>query len=579
MRHNHSLFCLVLLLLCPILPAEAQLPRAGLAESIDVNIVNVDVYVADRRGNPVAGLTAKDFDLFDDDKKVKLSNFSEVDRDAEEEASLILYVDDTQISAGSRNRVLDALQPFVERLMTSQGTAVMVVRFDQLLQVEQDFTTDPAAIRSALDSIRQAEPLGGNRQALERSFRADVQQTMALLQGSGQDRRLGRSAMDGLFASGLSYGESLRAATTLSAEALTAVARSLGIRPGRKSLYFVGDGLAMRPLSDMLASFQRQLISRQRPGTGDASETIQTGPGPQSPEGLLIANSPNLTGQTGGPGLERFQEAIKQLESTGHFQRLGAIANASRVTLYPIKPPYVDTSSVGLEKRSSDSQQPLSNLREALDLMAESTGGRSMVAGVNVAAFLDSTLEDSAAHYSLGFAPREPGQVGFHILRVKGKSRSWRLRYRQSYVAKTLQTRLADRAVGTLTVHWVDNPHEIHLEIASQSLATDGTYDVTILLSLPIRALSLVEEGGIHSANCQVAVVVLNSEGQLSSPQYLQLPIQIPNQDLEGALAQDFGGSLTLRVPAGTQRVAVGFWEDAVQKGSFVSHEFTVGEG
>ena len=37
------------------------------------------------------------------------------------------------------------------------------------------------------------------------------------------------------------------------------------------------------------------------------------------------------------------------------------------MTLYPIKPPYVDASSAGLEKRSSGSEQPLSNLREAME--------------------------------------------------------------------------------------------------------------------------------------------------------------------------------------------------------------------
>ena len=38
---------------------EPELPR--LVENIDVRVINVDVVVTDRRGNPVTGLTAKNF--------------------------------------------------------------------------------------------------------------------------------------------------------------------------------------------------------------------------------------------------------------------------------------------------------------------------------------------------------------------------------------------------------------------------------------------------------------------------------------------------------------------------------------
>ena len=121
-------------------------------------------------------------------------------------------------------------------------------------------------------------------------------------------------------------------------------------------------------------------------------------------------------------------------------------------------------------------------------------------------------------------------------------------------------------AVGTLTVQWIDNPHEIGLEVASESKAADGNYDVTVMLALPISSLSLIEEAGFSRASCQVAVVVLNSEGQLSRPQFLELPIQIPTQDVPAAMAQSFGGTLTLRVGPGIQRLAVGLWEDGDER-------------
>ena len=48
-------------------------------ESVDVNIVNVQVFVTDKKGNPITGLGIDDFDLFEDKRPVKISNFFAVE--------------------------------------------------------------------------------------------------------------------------------------------------------------------------------------------------------------------------------------------------------------------------------------------------------------------------------------------------------------------------------------------------------------------------------------------------------------------------------------------------------------------
>jgi hypothetical protein len=44
-------------------------------ESLDVNVVNVEVYVTDRRGEPVSGLGRDDFELYEDGHRVPITNF------------------------------------------------------------------------------------------------------------------------------------------------------------------------------------------------------------------------------------------------------------------------------------------------------------------------------------------------------------------------------------------------------------------------------------------------------------------------------------------------------------------------
>src|SRR5437868_10960922 len=65
MRIAQSAVALLLFAVSFTAPAEElPIPRAG--ETIDVSIVNLDVIVTDHKGNHVPGLTASDFEVFED---------------------------------------------------------------------------------------------------------------------------------------------------------------------------------------------------------------------------------------------------------------------------------------------------------------------------------------------------------------------------------------------------------------------------------------------------------------------------------------------------------------------------------
>src|SRR5690606_35729751 len=58
-------------------PAAAQ--QSTMFDTVDVTVVNVDVVVTDRQGNPVRGLTREDFIVLDQGKPVELTNFSAIE--------------------------------------------------------------------------------------------------------------------------------------------------------------------------------------------------------------------------------------------------------------------------------------------------------------------------------------------------------------------------------------------------------------------------------------------------------------------------------------------------------------------
>ena len=58
--------------------AGAQAPPETFAESVNVELINVEVWVTDGEGNAVTGLTVEDFEVREDGRAVTISYFDEL---------------------------------------------------------------------------------------------------------------------------------------------------------------------------------------------------------------------------------------------------------------------------------------------------------------------------------------------------------------------------------------------------------------------------------------------------------------------------------------------------------------------
>jgi hypothetical protein len=126
-----------------VAPPAPAIGAGDFFESIDVSVVNVDVYVTDKKGNRVNGLTRDDFEILEDKKPMAITNFYAVDEGrpvptAEELANpappgpaavpgmppeipedqrlhLVVYIDNFNIHPFSRNKTFTALREFCAR--------------------------------------------------------------------------------------------------------------------------------------------------------------------------------------------------------------------------------------------------------------------------------------------------------------------------------------------------------------------------------------------------------------------------------------------------------------------------------
>lgn len=77
---TRSLFLLIIGGVVPLVSQTASSRDSTFLDSLDVNVVNVEVFVTDKKGNLFFDLTEKDFEILEDGARVKLTYFKAPER-------------------------------------------------------------------------------------------------------------------------------------------------------------------------------------------------------------------------------------------------------------------------------------------------------------------------------------------------------------------------------------------------------------------------------------------------------------------------------------------------------------------
>ncbi|MFL6194530.1 MAG: VWA domain-containing protein [Thermoanaerobaculia bacterium] len=540
-----------LLLAFPLLARQEPVPDQPFAESIDVSVANVEVYVTDRSGQPARGLSRDDFQLFIDGKPVTIVNFAEVaegSRVAEPELavatepapepvqaapapppadalSLVVYVDNDNLRPFGRNRVLRQLQGFLDS-MVGPRDRVMVVTHEQGVNV-----------RRPLSAGR--ESLAADLKKLERLATRGVQQDSQLRSTLQLVRDLGCERLDEAqqVARGYAQGVSADARTTLNS--LASVVESLSGIEGRKAVLYVSDGIAMHPGEEVFG------VMAEMCGDNPSFKT----------EDLLTP-----------------------------FRKLTRLANANGVTFYTLE-------SAGVRNLSSVSaEDPRPMLSTNLDLgktadvqdslfnLASETGGRAILNANDIKPELARVAGDLRSYYSLGYSPERSGDGRVHAIEVKVKREGLRVRNRTTYTNRPREERLAARVQTALLHGIVDNPLEAGLELVSSEPAGRGQHLVTLRVKLPLKQLVLLSQGDVWTGQLTLWIGARDAAGRVAPVQSVHVPVRIPAPPGKDQLAvSHFAYDMRMRMAErGDQTVAVGIQDDLGHTTSFITGAFRV---
>jgi hypothetical protein len=109
-------------------------------------------------------------------------------------------------------------------------------------------------------------------------------------------------------------------------------------------------------------------------------------------------------------------------------------------------PPGPQSGGAAPGRLTAEMQQDVHPVQQQMRAVANATGGRVFGRGGDLAANLNSVLEDGRAAYLLGFSPDMPADNEYHLLTVKLMGhRGVRLRYRTGYLYSREPVSLRDR--------------------------------------------------------------------------------------------------------------------------------------
>ena len=567
-----------LAVLGPVPDASAQ----SFGETVDVQLINVEVWVTDRDGNPVAGLGAEDFEVREDGEVVELTNFSEIrtaipgspfaapapieapiegtdrpldlqdllredPKDQQPTGFLVLYFDELFSGPTGREQLIADLRTFVE-LRRLPPSKVLILRQEENLRIEANLGSTRVELEEALDRLARGSSRGLQTWADDRNALRRVQDLWERVAVLGNNAP-GQDPCDFFVVEATrevqSHIERSRARIRETLKHLTDTSSFLAGLPGPKTMVYVSDSLATSPGTDLL-SFVKALCP----------------------------------GRQGNRRLEDF-EGLNDA-----FRDLSRHANANRVTIYTLQ-------SLGLRQRTSLSSADQKGLqgtsravnrydgesrilqRQGLMYLAEETGGRAIYNRNRFIEEFEQIADDMSSFYSLAYAPAHSGDGLEHRIEVKVRDPQsqqadggkLRVRHRPGYRDKSLDQRRIERLESTLYLNLMANPLGVKLGAGKVEKGANEKSTVELHVVIPVGKISFLPQQGGDFASLRVQVLARDERNRRTA--FKQERFDLPRPD--SATTDQISLVLNLELEKGIHIVAFGVHDEATQEASFVA--------
>lgn len=535
---------LLTLLLAGALPGapagaqDAAPPADRFAETVEIEVVNVDVVVVDKQGQPVVGLTPADFRIFEDGEARDITNFYASEGVAQaferhragdrvavpdEETPgqirrIAILFDTNTLVHRDRNRAVEAAERFVsEKFDGSYEWAVIAYGDD--VRLLQPFTADKIDVVNALAAVKRLSlpqrRSGGPSDYLlsEDAASARIRQRVRAVDARGtggvtmQDFEVRERVL-----------ENLRTARKTAAAAVNTM-RAYGRLSGRKSLILVSGVLENLPTPS-------QLLGGGFPGASQDQDRAD-------------------------PMLVTLQQELQTV--------LGAMvqtANAAGFSIYPMSAlglvdptaPHHDIERKNSPYLDSFGSQPTGqDVESSPRLLADGTGGRFFQSTKYYEAFHEIDAATSNA-YVLGFRTVRLPDRRYHRIRVEVNQPGLEVRAREGYLHLSTADRLLEELSTPLVFPKEQGEIPVHVSIAPTAPEAASERLVTVSGAIPVRDITLLPQGERSYGRVQIYLAVYDAEGRLMDIVPTSQDVEVESERLAQVLDAGETASFALKV-------------------------------
>lgn len=572
-------------------PAGA-VPGALFGEALDVELVNVEVFVSDGRGRPVLDLGPEDFRVFEDGRDVEVTHFSLIAEERPAGASsgepatpepvgtgagagpsdaepvrLALFIDDVHVGPASRARVFEQVWRTLREVLRPRDE-VMVAVYDGGLRILTPFTRDRDRL---FEALKQESARGMSARQLQAGFDAtramqdirDLQRNMS----QGQESGIQGTCVDiGWVAQHHAEEEYHRIQQTV--RALTAFVNSLAGYPGRKALLHVSDGIPLLAGGEVYR-YAIELCD----GTGAA-------------QGIRYSEDVSVLNETQRHRWDPYGAKTDMLsyDTTPDWQRLASHANAHQVSLYPIQAAGLGSPSsldIGTDVQTTGETASFGfrNVQDSLALIARETGGEAIFNTNEFSGPIAEMVADARSHYLLAFEPTHPGDGQIHRLRVEVDRPGVRVRHRRSYRSKGADERVADGVLTALLYGRTENPLAARFEAVRAGEAASGLSKMRLRVWVPVGRLALVPREETRAGRFTVFVAARDEQGRTTPVRQAPVPVVVPAGEAGEGATEELVYEVEMTLRHGRHQVAVAVRDDLAGTTSYLHHTVRAGGG
>jgi VWFA-related protein len=508
-------------------------------ERVDVEIVNVDVVVTDRKGEYVRGLTASDFIVLEDGRPQVITNFSEFtgsgspagDDDSPGDAvtpedhtprTIALFFDQLALTPWQLEETMRGIEQFLANALVPGDQVTVATWRGRKMDLRVERTADHANVRRTLAAMKQEMRSGGIKALADDR----VTDRIANAERIADENSAAVSALHGLpeletprERLGFCAGPHMQYIETRSkVRALNSFLTSIGGLEGKKIVI-----LAMRRFD-----LQPGRISRFDGPPRNICPEFDT---------YHLADSLVRTANAYGIALHAFHTAglgktMPTAESTGPADDGGA------------------GDYLRLMGESS-----------GLDFVASSTGGRIGLGTVQLARELSRVAEDARNYYSLGYRA-SAGKEGQRRIKVKVPDRRVRVRARKSVIPLHDRQVVRDLVVANLQQPTASSA--IDLEVRAGQPARSGLrrFVVPIEVEIPMSQLIALPDasGRLRGA---FSVLIAAGNRKVGGDDVVEKRQEFSLDADASVNPKTFTYQVDVRTNAATRRIAVAVVDEA----------------